>query len=87
MLERCPVAGYAGTCAALRDADLRAQVGQIGLQTLAVVGEEDGSTPPELVRETVGMLPDARLEIIEGGAPAHDRTTGAARRADDGLFH
>jgi len=66
MLERSPVGGYAGTCAALRDADLRAQVGQIRLKTLAVVGEEDGSTPPELVRETVGMLPNARLEIIEG---------------------
>lgn len=66
MLERCPVEGYAGTCAALRDADLRRAVGKIDLRTLAVVGEQDGSTPPELVRELVGMLHNARLEIIPG---------------------
>jgi 3-oxoadipate enol-lactonase len=66
MLERCPVEGYAGTCAALRDADLRGEVARITLRTLAVVGEEDGSTPPALVKEMVAMLPDARLEIIAG---------------------
>ncbi len=68
LLERTPVQGYAGTCAALRDADLRGETGAIRLRTLVVVGAEDGSTPPELVRETAGMLPNARFEIIAGAA-------------------
>jgi len=68
LLERCPVEGYIGTCAALRDADLRGEVGRINLKTLVVVGAEDGSTPPALVRETADLLSDARLEIIPGAA-------------------
>lgn len=68
MLERTPVEGYAGTCAALRDADLEPAIGSIGLRTLVVVGEEDGSTPPDLVREMAGKLPNARFEIIPGAA-------------------
>jgi 3-oxoadipate enol-lactonase len=68
LLERTPVQGYAGTCAALRDADLRGEIGGIRLKTLVVVGAEDGSTPPDLVRETAGMLPNARFEIIAGAA-------------------
>ncbi|MCF1742471.1 3-oxoadipate enol-lactonase [Paradevosia shaoguanensis] len=66
MLERSPVEGYIGTCAALRDADLRGQVGSIGLRTLVVVGEHDQSTPPEVVRATAQLLPDAQFEIMAG---------------------
>lgn len=66
MLERSPVEGYVGTCAALRDADLRERVGAIALRTLVVVGDEDLSTPPDVVRATADLLPDARFEIIAG---------------------
>src|SRR5690606_886823 len=68
LLERTPVEGYAGTCAALRDEDRRAALGHVGLRTLVVVGEEDGSTPPELVQQTAELLPNARFEIIPGAA-------------------
>lgn len=64
MLERTPAAGYAGTCAALRDADLRADVGRIATPALVLAGEKDVSTPPELVRETAGLIPNARFEMI-----------------------
>lgn len=50
MLVRMPVDGYAGTCAALRDADLRGAITAIATPTLVVVGEQDLSTPVELVR-------------------------------------
>jgi 3-oxoadipate enol-lactonase len=75
LLERTPVAGYAGTCAALRDADLRAEIGSITLKTLVVVGSEDTSTPPDLVRQTAAALPDARFVVIDGGGhvPMIDR--------------
>ena len=65
MLTRSPAAGYAGTCAALRDCDYTDQARQIGVPTLCVVGEEDGSTPPELVLDMAKCIPAARYEVIE----------------------
>ena len=66
MLVRQPVAGYAGSCAAVRDADQTELVGRIAVPTLVVVGDQDGSTPPDLVRATAGLIPGARFEIIAG---------------------
>ena len=64
MFLRMPVGGYVGTCAALRDADLRGEIGAIVTPTLVVVGAEDQSTPVELVRDMAGRIPGARFEII-----------------------
>jgi 3-oxoadipate enol-lactonase len=66
MLLRMPVDGYAGTCAALRDADLRQYVSAIATPTLVVVGDQDLSTPVELVRDTATRISGARFEIIAG---------------------
>jgi 3-oxoadipate enol-lactonase len=66
MLERSPVDGYAGTCATLRDTDLRGSVGNIRLNTLVAAGATDVSTPPELVRGTAALLPKARFALIPG---------------------
>lgn len=66
MLTRTPKAGYLGTCAALRDADFTEEAKQIAVPTLCVVGEEDGATPPELMRQTADLIPGARYEVIAG---------------------
>jgi 3-oxoadipate enol-lactonase len=66
MLMRQPAAGYAATCAALRDADLTAIARAITVPTIAVVGDADGSTPPALVAEFARMIPNARFEVIKG---------------------
>lgn len=66
MLERQPPAGYIASCAALRDADLRDRARQIGVPTLCVVGEEDGSTPVDTVTDLAKSIPGSRLEIIKG---------------------
>jgi len=66
MLTRTPVEGYAGTCAALRDTDYTREAKLIGVPTLCVVGDQDGSTPPELVLETAKLIPAANYEIISG---------------------
>lgn len=68
LLMRTPVEGYLGTCAALRDADMRDQVGLISVPTLCVCGDEDGATPPDLVRNLADMVPGAKyLEITRAG--------------------
>ncbi len=66
LLERTPAEGYAATCISLRDADLTDQLSSIALPTLVVAGEEDRSTPPDLVRATADRIPNARFEIIPG---------------------
>lgn len=65
LLIRTPDHGYAGTCAALRDADLRDLAGNIDVPTLCLCGDEDGATPPELVRELAALIPGARYQEID----------------------
>ncbi|MEO3431371.1 3-oxoadipate enol-lactonase [Pelagibius sp. CAU 1746] len=66
MLTRTPLEGYLGTCAAIRDADFTEEARRIALPALCVVGEEDGATPPELVRQMADLIPGARYEVIAG---------------------
>jgi 3-oxoadipate enol-lactonase len=65
MLVRQPVAGYTGTCAAVRDADHTELVGRIAVPTLCLVGDQDGSTPPPLVRSMADLIPGAEFAVIE----------------------
>lgn len=66
MLVRTPRDGYAGTCAAIRDADLTPDAGLIAVPTLCVAGDQDGSTPPDLVRGTAELIPGATFHVING---------------------
>jgi len=64
MLVRQPVVGYLATCAAIRDADFTELTPRIAAPTLCVLGDQDGSTPPELVLSTARLIPGARYEVI-----------------------
>ncbi len=66
MLVRTPPGGYSGTCAAIRDTDLRPDAGRIAVPTLCVAGDQDGSTPADLVKGTADLIPGARFALIEG---------------------
>lgn len=66
MLTRTPRAGYTGTGAAIRDTDFTAEAQRIAVPALCVVGDEDGATPPDLVRAMADLIPGARFEIIAG---------------------
>jgi 3-oxoadipate enol-lactonase len=81
MLTRTTVDGYAGTCAALRDADLTESTRALKLPTLCIVGDQDGSTPPDLVRSTADLIEGARFEIIAdaGHLPCIEQPAETAR--------
>jgi 3-oxoadipate enol-lactonase len=64
MLTRTPQAGYLAACGAIRGADLTEYARTIRTPTLCVVGDQDGSTPVDLVRELAGLIPRAKFEII-----------------------
>ncbi len=64
MLARMPLEGYLGTCAAIRDADLRQRSRTIQAPTLVVCGAEDSATPPELTRTLLDLIPHASYREI-----------------------
>jgi 3-oxoadipate enol-lactonase len=68
MLRQTSADGYIGTCAALRDTDLRQAVARIKKPTLVLCGAEDIATTPELGRELAGLIPGAQFSLIENAA-------------------
>lgn len=81
MLVRQPTFGYSGTCAAIRDADFTEAASKITVPVLCIVGREDGSTPPEVVKSLADLIPGSRYEIIEGAAHIPCVETPAAHAA------
>lgn len=65
-MRTTPLTGYLGCIEAIADTDLYESTARLRLPTLAVAGSEDGSTPADLVRETAGLIPGARFELIRG---------------------
>lgn len=68
MLTRTPLAGYADTCAAIRDADFTRAAQAVAVPTLCAVGDRDGSTPPDLVRDLAALIPGADFQMIVDAA-------------------
>jgi len=66
MLTRTPLAGYAGCSAAISGTDFYTTTASLTLPTLAIAGSEDGSTPPDLVRETAELIKGSQFHLIRG---------------------
>ncbi len=60
--------GYAGACAALRDADLRDEVGAIKAKTLVIAATDDGATPPSDLEYLHANIEDSRYYLIHDAA-------------------
>jgi 3-oxoadipate enol-lactonase len=66
MVETTPAAGYAGCSAAIAGTDFYSTTATLRLPALVIAGDQDGSTPPDLVRELAALIPGARFELIRG---------------------
>jgi len=57
------------------------------LPTLAIAGSEDGSTPPDLVRETADLIPGSQFQLIRksGHLPCVDQPEAFAEILTDFL--
>jgi len=64
MLTSTPQQGYLGTCAAIAGTDFYTTTAALTLPTLAIAGSEDGASPPDLIRETAGLILGSRFELI-----------------------
>ena len=64
MLVRQPAEGYIGCSAAISGRDFYTPTSGLRLPTLGIAGSDDGSTPPDLVRETVDLIPGSQFHLI-----------------------
>jgi 3-oxoadipate enol-lactonase len=55
-------------CAQLAALDLRPELPKVKVPVLVLVGEHDEATPPPMSHELAALLPDARLEVLDGCA-------------------
>ncbi|MBA3738781.1 MAG: 3-oxoadipate enol-lactonase [Actinobacteria bacterium] len=66
VLRAQPAHGYEATCLALRDADLRDEVGAIVAPSLILVGDQDEATPVSDASWLHEMVDGSRLRTLEG---------------------
>ncbi|MGW0947826.1 alpha/beta fold hydrolase [Streptomyces sp. NPDC002623] len=88
---RLPVGGDAGAVVpplncyrvfATADADLAPDLGAIAVRALAVTGEDDPGSTPEMTRRLAAALPDCRAEIISRARHIYDELLdGVSERA------
>jgi 3-oxoadipate enol-lactonase len=81
MLIRTPPEGYIGCCAAIAGADLTDQTRELRLPVLAIVGAEDGASPPEKVQATADLISGAEFYVIAqaGHLPCVERPAETAK--------
>ena len=69
MLTRTTKSGYIGCCEAISQCDLTEQAKLIDIPTLVIVGDEDGSTPVNLVKDAASLIDGSIFKLIEKAGP------------------
>ena len=64
MLTRTPAEGYSACMSAISHTDMMTPTSGLRLPAMGIAGAEDGSTPPDMVRELMGLIPGAGFELI-----------------------
>jgi 3-oxoadipate enol-lactonase len=64
MMLSTPVDGYTGCAEAIKGTDFYTPTSGLRLPTLGIAGSDDGATPPDLVRETVDLVPGSEFALI-----------------------
>ena len=65
MLTRTTKSGYIGCCEAISQCDLTEQAKLIDIPTLVIVGDEDGSTPTNLVKDAANLIDGSIFKVIK----------------------
>lgn len=64
LITRTAPEGWCGCASAIAGADFTLTTPGLRLPTLVIAGANDGTTPPDLVRETAEMIPGARFQLM-----------------------
>ncbi|MDT8328838.1 MAG: 3-oxoadipate enol-lactonase [Roseovarius sp.] len=75
LLTRHDPEGYIGCASAISGTDFYTPTSGLRLPVLGIAGADDGSTPPDLVRETVDLIPGSQFQLIRraGHVPPVDQ--------------
>lgn len=73
--------GFAGSAAAIRDADLREAIRSVGARVLVIVGSRDASSPPAAGGLIADHIPGARLVALEAAHLSNVEAENAFTRA------
>jgi 3-oxoadipate enol-lactonase len=68
MLAATPPEGYAGSCEAIANMDLRPALPLVAAPTLLLAGSDDPAAPASVAQEMAAAMPDARVDVIEAAA-------------------
>jgi 3-oxoadipate enol-lactonase len=60
------VEGFCGCCGAIAGADFITPTSGLRLPALGIAGSEDGSTPPDVVREMTDLIPGSKFALVRG---------------------
>jgi 3-oxoadipate enol-lactonase len=66
LLEATRPDGWIGCAKAIAGADFYTTTATLTLPTLVIAGANDGTTPPDLVRETAGLIRGSQFQLIRG---------------------
>ena len=80
MLSSANPVGYVGVCAAIAGTDFYTPTSGLRLPTLGIAGSEDKSTPPDLMRETLSLIPGSDFQLMRrlGHLPCVEDPVGYA---------
>lgn len=87
MLLSQSVEGYVGCCHAIAGTDFYTPTSSLRLPVLGLAGSEDGTTPSDLVRETINLVPGAQFSLMSrtGHLPCIERPDLFAEKISDFL--
>lgn len=87
LLDAARPEGWCGAAAAISGTDFYTPTAALRLPTLCLAGSNDGSTPPDLVRETAELIPGAEFRLIRGAGhlPMLDQPQAYAQAVTDFL--
>jgi len=87
LLTRTRPDGWTGCAAAIAGSDFYTTTAALRLPTLAIAGAKDGTTPPDLVRETADLIPGHRFALMRkaGHLPMVERPAEYAALLQDFL--
>ncbi len=87
MLVATAIEGYTGVCAAIAGTDFYTPTSGLRIPTLGIAGSEDRATPPDLVRETIDLIPGSQFALIRraGHLPCVDKPDAFAGHLCDFL--
>jgi 3-oxoadipate enol-lactonase len=80
MLVATQAEGYVGICHAIAGTDFYTPTSGLRIPTLGIAGSDDGATPPDLVRETIDLIPGSKFELMRrvGHLPCAEDPAGYA---------